>query len=240
VNVIPAIDLRHGRCVRLLRGEQGSESHYLDDPVEAALHWESEGALSLHVVDLDGAFGEPSQKEVVGRIVRSVRLPVQVGGGVRSGEDFRRLRDLGAARVVFGTVAIESPDVVERALAEDGEAVVVGIDVKERRVAVRGWTSRSGFDPAELGRKWASSGVRRFVYTEVSRDGAMEGIDLERTEAFARAVRRPVTASGGVGTLAHLLASRPLARAGVDGVIVGKALYEKVFTLGEARALMES
>jgi phosphoribosylformimino-5-aminoimidazole carboxamide ribotide isomerase len=239
VNVIPAIDLRHGRCVRLLRGEKGTENVYLDDPVAAAVHWESEGASSLHVVDLDAAFGEPSQQDVVGAIVRSVGVPVQVGGGVRSMTDFRRLRDSGAARVVFGTVAVESPDVVAQALLEDGAAVVVGIDVKGGRIAVRGWTeSGEGVGPLELGRRWADAGVRRFVYTEISRDGAMEGLDLGATETFARAVKRPVTASGGVGTLDHLEALRKLEGTEVDGVIVGRALYENIFTLAEAQAFL--
>lgn len=240
MNVIPAVDLRHGRCVRLLRGEKGTENVYLDDPVAAALHWESEGASSLHVVDLDAAFGERPQRELVGAIVRSVEVPVQVGGGVRSVGDFVRLRDTGASRVVFGTVAIERPDVVEEALAQDREAVVLGVDVKGGRVALRGWTESDGTDPLELGRSWASAGVRRFVYTEVSRDGAMDGIDLEATGAFAREVKQPVVASGGVGTLGHLRALRRLSGVGVDGVIVGTALYERVFSLGEAkRALGE-
>ncbi len=238
--VIPAVDLRHGRCVRLLRGEKGTENVYVDDPVAAARHWESEGASSLHVVDLDAAFGEPSQRALVGAIVSAVEIPVQVGGGVRSVADFRRLRDAGAARIVFGTVAIESPDVVEAALGEDREAVVVGVDVKDGRIAVRGWTKSGGVEPVDLGRKWASSGVSRFVYTEISRDGAMEGLDLERTGAFARAVEKPVVASGGVGTLDDLRALRALAGAGVDSVIIGRALYEKAFTLAEARAILEA
>jgi phosphoribosylformimino-5-aminoimidazole carboxamide ribotide isomerase len=240
VNVLPAIDLRHGRCVRLLRGNKDSERVYADDPVAVARHWESEGAVSLHVVDLDAAFGESSQQEIVDAIVRSVAVPVQVGGGVRSVSDFLRLRNAGAARVVFGTVAVESPEVVERALAQDRDAVVVGVDVKGGSTAVRGWTASGGVDPLELGRRWAASGVPRFVYTETSRDGVMQGLDLEATEAFARAVDGKVIASGGVGTLRHLGQLKALAAAGVEGVIVGKALYEKSFSLPEARALLES
>ncbi|MGH9321486.1 MAG: 1-(5-phosphoribosyl)-5-[(5-phosphoribosylamino)methylideneamino]imidazole-4-carboxamide isomerase [Vicinamibacteria bacterium] len=240
MEVFPAIDLRGGRCVRLVRGEKGSETRYAENAVAVASFWESQGASMLHVVDLDAAFGEPNQRELLKQILRSVSIPVQVGGGVRSHEDFLELRDAGARRIVFGTLAAERPAaVVERALASDAEAVVVGVDVKEGRVAVRGWAERAGDDPIELGRRLRRSGARSFVYTEVGRDGVMEGLDLEATERFARAVGGNVIASGGVGSLAHLEASRTLAASGVEGVIVGRALYERAFTLADARRVLE-
>jgi phosphoribosylformimino-5-aminoimidazole carboxamide ribotide isomerase len=232
MKVIPAIDLRQGNCVRLLRGEKRAETRYGSDPEEVAAAWESEGASMLHVVDLDAAFGEAPQRGLVERIVRRVAIPVQVGGGVRTLADFQRLRRAGASRVVFGTAAAKTPDVVASALEEDAESVVIGVDVRNGEVAVRGWTEGSGDDPRILGTKWASLGVRRFVYTEVSRDGAMSGLDLESTASFARAVGGGVLASGGVGSLDHL---EPLkAVAGIEGAIVGRALYEHAFTLREA------
>jgi phosphoribosylformimino-5-aminoimidazole carboxamide ribotide isomerase len=234
MRVIPAIDLRQGSCVRLVRGERGSETRYGSDPEGVAAHWESQGASMLHVVDLDAAFGEPPQRALVERIVRRVSIPVQVGGGIRTLEDFLGLRDSGAARLVFGTVAAEKPEIVTRALEEDRDKVVIGVDVKHGRVAVRGWTEGAGTDPLDLGRKWAAEGVSGFVYTEVARDGVMTGVDLEATAGFARAVGGRVIASGGVGSLDHLRALKTIASAGIEGVIVGRALYERAFTLPEA------
>jgi phosphoribosylformimino-5-aminoimidazole carboxamide ribotide isomerase len=161
-----------------------------------------------------------------------------VGGGVRTRDDFLALREAGAARVVFGTAAAEKPEVVARCLEEDEEGVVVGVDVKDGRVAVRGWTEGAGADPLELGKKWAAAGVLRFVYTQVARDGVMTGVDLRATAGFARATGGKVIASGGVGSLDHLRELKALVADGVEGVIVGRALYEKAFTLAEARAAL--
>jgi len=163
----------------------------------------------LHLVDLDAAFGETPQRALVERIVRRAAIPVQVGGGVRTLEDFLALRASGAARVVFGTAAAENPDVVSRALDEDGDRVVVGVDVKDGRVAVRGWTEGTGANPLDLGQKWAAAGVGSFVYTEVERDGVMG--DLSATASFARATGGKVIASGGVGSLDHLRALKSIA-----------------------------
>jgi phosphoribosylformimino-5-aminoimidazole carboxamide ribotide isomerase len=245
MRVVPAIDLRRGSTVRLVRGERGSETRYGSDPEAVAAHWESEGASMLHVVDLDAAFGEPTQRALVVRIVRRVAIPVQVGGGIRTLDDFLRLRDAGAARVVFGTAAAENPEIVARAIEEDRDKVVVGVDVKNGNVAVRGWTEGTPADPIELGRRWAAAGVRSFVYTEVARDGVMSGIDLESTARFARATGANgarggrVIASGGIGSLDHLRELKAIASIGIEGVIVGRALYEKAFTFAEAREAAE-
>jgi phosphoribosylformimino-5-aminoimidazole carboxamide ribotide isomerase len=237
MKVIPAIDLRQGGAVRLIQGAKGTETRFGSDPAEVAARWESEGASMLHVVDLDAAFGEPRQRPLVEKILRRVSIPVQVGGGVRTLDDFRALADAGASRIVFGTAAAEDPDVVSRALDEDGDRVVVGVDVKNGGVAVRGWTDGAAADPLELGRRWAAAGVRSFVYTEVSRDGVMTGIDLKATSAFARATGGNVIASGGVGSLDHLRLLKTVAGAGIEGVIIGRALYEKAFTLAEAQSI---
>jgi phosphoribosylformimino-5-aminoimidazole carboxamide ribotide isomerase len=207
-----------------------------------AVQWESEGASMLHLVDLDAAFGETPQRALVERIVRRAAIPVQVGGGVRTLEDFLALRASGAARVVFGTAAAENPDVVSRAFDKDGDRVVVGVDVdvKDGRVAVRGWTEGAGANPLDLGRKWAAAGVGSFVYTEVERDGVMGGVDLSATASFARATGGKVIASGGVGSLDHLRALKSIAVAGIEGVIVGRALYEKAFTVAEAQGVLGS
>ena len=239
MRVIPAIDLRQGSAVRLIQGARGTETRFGSDPVEVAAGWESDGASMLHVVDLDAAFGEPRQRSLVEKILRRVAIPVQVGGGVRTLEDFRWLAGAGASRIVFGTAAAENPDVVSLALEEDRERVVVGVDVKEGAVAVRGWTEGAQGDPIELGRRWAAAGVRSFVYTEVSRDGVMTGLDLKATTAFARASGGKVIASGGVGSLDHLRLLKTVAGCGIEGVIVGRALYEKAFTLAEAQRVFD-
>jgi phosphoribosylformimino-5-aminoimidazole carboxamide ribotide isomerase len=238
VIVVPAIDLRGGRCVRLVRGEKGSETVYGEDPAAMASFWQSEGASYLHVVDLDAAFGGSRQIRAIASVLHAVHVPVQVGGGVRDVEDFAALLDTGASRVVFGTVAVERPEVVEKALAKDADAVAVAVDVKRGSVCLRGWTERTDVGPSELGRRWATAGVGTFIYTETSRDGTGDGLDVEATERFARAMGKRTIASGGIGSLEHLRALSPLAAAGVEGVIVGRALYERSFTLEEAgRAL---
>lgn len=239
MKLLPALDLRGGRVVRLVRGEKGTESAYGDDPVAVARGFVASGASFLHVVDLDAAFGGTPQRALIGRIVRAVDVPVQVGGGIRTVDDFRELTELGAARLVFGTVAAERPEVVLAALEIAPEKVVVGVDVRDGRVAVRGWTESVREEPNAFGERWRTKGVDRFVFTDVGRDGVMDGLNVEATVAFARASGGRVTASGGIGALDHLRALRGAEASGVEGVIVGKALYARVFTLEEALAEVE-
>lgn len=240
MKLFPAVDVRHGRAVRLLRGERGTERVYGSDPVETARRWEREGADVLHVVDLDAAFGEEKQRPLLRRIVEAVSLPVQLGGGVRSAADFRELVDIGCWRVVFGTVALEKPGVVDEALALDAERVVVGLDVRDGAIAVRGWTESVNESAIEVARRFRERGVTTFVYTDVSRDGVMEGPNVEETVRLARASGARILASGGVGRLEHLESLSRAASAGADieGVIVGKALYEEAFTLAEAKRVL--
>jgi phosphoribosylformimino-5-aminoimidazole carboxamide ribotide isomerase len=233
--VIPAIDVSRGRCVRLLRGARGTEAVYGNDPVEMARFWEAEGAGMLHVVDLDAAFGHPrSNRGIIERMIREVRVPVQVGGGVRDDAAFEGAVAAGAARVVFGTAAVENPETVRKALARHVSRVVVGVDVRDTRVVIRGWEEQSEKDPIEFAKLWTVAGVRRFVYTDVHHDGSLEGPDIEAVADFARETGAEVIASGGVGSLDDLRRLAGARLPGLSGVIVGKALYEQRFTLGEA------
>ena len=235
MTIIPAIDIEGGKCVRLIRGERGTETVFSEDPVEVALAWQEQGARLIHVVDLDAAFeATEGNRPAVSRIVEAVRVPVQVGGGVRSYADFERLRGAGVARVVFGTAAAKSPSVVRQALASDAPSVVVGIDVRDGRVAVRGWREDSEHGPIELGKRWFGEGVTTFVYTDISRDGVMTGPNVEAVRRFARETGARVVASGGIGSLEDLRRLRVAEADGVEAAIVGRALYERIFTLTEA------
>jgi phosphoribosylformimino-5-aminoimidazole carboxamide ribotide isomerase len=240
MKIIPAIDIRRGRCVRLLRGRKGTETVYRDHPLETALDWQRQGAEILHVVDLDGAFGDDTANlEAVTQIISSSTIPVQVGGGIRTLEHFRRLTDVGATRVVFGTAAVENPALVEDALRVSAERVVVGVDVHQRKVAIRGWESFAVEDPLDFGIRWKQAGVETFVFTDINRDGALEGPNLDATARFAKHVGGGVIASGGVARLDDLRRLRKLEHLGVEAVIVGRALYEGTFTLAEAKAVLK-
>lgn len=221
--------------MRLLRGERGTERVYGDDPLEVALHWQGQGAERLHVVDLDAAFGaRGGNRSTIEMIIDSLRIPVQVGGGVRELSDFRRLTGAGATAVVFGTAAVEEPELIRQALALAPEKVVVGVDAREGRVAVRGWEDLSKEEPVAFARRWIEEGVTTFIYTDILRDGALEGPNLAAIRHFARSLGARVMASGGVGRLEDLRRLRETEIDGVEAVIVGRALYEGIFTLAEA------
>ncbi len=228
--VFPAIDLRGGKCVRLVQGDFGRSKEYDADPVERARGWERRGAAAIHVVDLDGAKeGRPVQTELVARIARAVDVPLQVGGGIRSTEDLADLRRAGASRVVVGTAAVEDRDLRLRAVAEAGPSLVVAVDAREGVVATHGWQRSSGIPVLELADELAADGVASVLYTDVARDGVGSGAALEDTAAVARFL--PTIASGGVRDSWDVAA---LARLdGVVGVVVGTALYEERVTLEE-------
>lgn len=219
--IIPAIDIRGGRCVRLVRGEASRELVYADDPVEVAIRWAAAGARWLHVVDLDGAFsGRPVHLEIVRSVVRSAGIPVQVGGGFRRLADVAAGVNAGAARVILGTAA--------RSLAREAarrfvDRIAVAIDVKDGDVAVEGWTARLGQDAVTLAGDLVSAGIRRFIYTDATRDGTLRGPNVAAIRDFVSATPVPVIAAGGIGADDDLAA---LAGTGVEGVIVGRALYE--------------
>lgn len=240
--VIPAIDLRGGRCVRLTQGQASAETVYSENPVVIAKRWYDEGAELLHVVNLDAALNQndAANLKALERILYEVNIPVQFGGGVRTLDDVRRLDELGATRIVIGTTAIENPVLLEHIIEEFGSTIVVGIDARDGKVALRGWEKLSNLDAVEFAQKVARTGIERIVYTDIARDGMLSGINIDATREIAEASGLWVTASGGVASLADIVALKDLEAAGVDSVIVGKALYEGVFTLGEALDAAES
>lgn len=235
--LLPAIDLRDGRCVRLVQGDFAQETVYDDEPVAVAKRYEAEGAEWLHVVDLDAALeGIPRNREVVVEVVRSVGIPVQCSGGIRSPEAIEAALGAGAARVVLGTQALLDPAFVDEAAGRHGERVAVGLDVRGDRLQARGWTEDAGELWGTLGRL-DDAGVARFVVTDVARDGMLEGPNLGLLRAVMGRTARPVVASGGVASVEDL---RALAAIGVESCIVGKALYAGRFTLPEALAATRS
>jgi phosphoribosylformimino-5-aminoimidazole carboxamide ribotide isomerase len=236
MQIIPAIDLRNGRCVRLMQGRRAEATVYDGDPVEIAQGFAEAGATLLHVVDLDGAFAETisPNREVARRIIETVGIPVQFGGGLRELLDVRELIESGAARVVVGTLALESTEMLTRLVELFGARVAVGIDARGGRVVTRGWEKQEDVTAVELAARVAALGVSRIIYTDVARDGMLEGVNAEQTCAVALASGLPVTASGGVSSLADIERLKTACGTRIDSVIVGKALYEKRFTLEDA------
>jgi 1-(5-phosphoribosyl)-5-[(5-phosphoribosylamino)methylideneamino] imidazole-4-carboxamide isomerase/N-(5'phosphoribosyl)anthranilate isomerase len=238
LTLLPAVDLLGGQATRLVQGALGTETAY-GDPVDAAGAFAAQGAEWLHIVDLDAAFGRgPRNRTQVARIVEAVApVRVEASGGVRSAADLDALLELGAARVVVGTAALEEPGWVVEACRRHGETVAVGLDARGRVLRARGWTT-SGGDLLETLERLDGSGCRRFVYTEVATDGMLSGPALASLEEVLAATERPVIASGGVSSLGDLRALAPLAARGLEGVIVGKALYAGRFTVAEAIATL--
>lgn len=240
VLIIPAIDLKDGRCVRLFQGRMDQATVYSDDPPAMARRWAELGARRLHVVDLDGAIaGRPANLEVIEGIVREVSIPVQVGGGIRSLETIQLLLERGVSRVILGTVAVEEPQLVAQACARWPGRVMVGIDVRDGRVAVRGWVAQTDRSAGQLAREMADLGVEELIVTDISRDGTLTGPNLAMLEEVARAGGVKVIASGGVSSIDDILAVARLEDRGVSGVIVGKALYTGDVDLAEALAALE-
>ena len=238
MRLYPAIDMKNGQCVRLRQGLFDEVNVYSDSPAEMAALWESKGARFLHLVDLDGALAgrlvnEAAIREIVGR----VHIPVQLGGGVRSMENIEALRKLGVFRVIIGTKAVEEPEFVREAVKVFGaEHIVGGIDAKDGRVATRGWESVSEITAMDLCKKMEEYGVRTVVYTDISKDGMMQGPNVSMTKALSDGTSMDIIASGGVAGMADLDA---IQEAGIHGAILGKALYEKKIDLAEAVARLE-
>ena len=235
----PAIDIRGGKAVRLLEGDYSRETTYDADPVDAALRWAEEGAHYLHVVDLDGArVGEPQNLDAIHRIADAVPFPIQVGGGLRDATCVSNVLRAGAERVVIGTAALRDPDFLEQMLARHGERVVVSVDARDGKVSLAGWTETSDVDVAAAVAALSERGVRRFLSTAIEVDGTMEGPALGELRRIAAATPAWVIASGGVGELSHLETLAREAPPNVEGAIVGRALYERRFTVAEAIAAL--
>lgn len=238
--IIPAIDLRDGRCVRLFQGRLDRETVYSSDPVAVARGWEEQGAEWLHVVDLDGAFsGRPWNDGVVLEIVRSIGIPVQVGGGIRNLDTVKYYLDHGVARVILGTGAVADPAFLREATALYGDRIVVGVDCRDGRVCVDGWERTATRDGLEYLEELVRQGVQRIILTDVKRDGTLEGPNLEQIERFAAHAGLKVVASGGVSRLDDLRALKRLESLGVDSVIIGKALYAGAIALADALRVVE-
>ena len=233
--VIPAIDLKDGRCVRLFRGEMDQETVYFENPVDAAKHWLSEGASFLHIVDLNGAVeGRLVHREDVAAICRQAGLSVQLGGGLRSMEAVEAAFDLGVTRVVIGTAAYDSAELLRALCKQFPGKIVVGIDARRGKVAVKGWKETTAMDAVELAQRCEQDGAARLIYTDINRDGTRDGVNLAETLKIAQAVKIPIIASGGVATLGDIRRLRTLEKDGVEGVIVGKALYAVAFSFRDA------
>ena len=235
--LFPAIDLKEGKAVRLLQGRMEDSTVYADNPVEVAKDFESQGAKYLHVVDLNGAFtGEPVNDETIRKIVGSVSLKIQVGGGIRTMERISELLDLGIERVILGTIAVKDPELVAEAARRYGERIVVGIDARDGRVAVQGWAEATEMLAIDLAKAMKAVGIKHVVFTDIARDGMLQGPNIESTVHLARETGLAVIASGGISTLDDLrnIQIEALKGVSIEGVITGKALYSGAFTLREA------
>lgn len=223
MEIIPAIDLKGGKCVRLYQGDYEKETVFSDDPVSVALRWQSEGAKRLHLVDLDGAAkGELCNLDAIEKIATAVEIPVQVGGGVRSLETIEQLLELGVGRAILGTVAVENPSLAEEACQRFGEQIIIGIDARDGWVATRGWLQQSTITAGELAARMVGLGARRFIYTDISRDGTLTSPNFEAVAELLSQVSVPVIAAGGISSVEHLTR---LATLGAEGAIVGRAIY---------------
>lgn len=234
--IYPAIDIRDGKCVRLVQGDYNQETVYNTNPLEVAQDWEAQSAQWIHLVDLDGAkAGHPVNDKLIGQIAQTVKVPVQIGGGLRTEQDVDHLLSLGVSRVIIGTAAIENRQFVYNLLAKHGgDKVAIGIDAREGYVATRGWLETSQVKAEDLAVELAEHGAKTFIFTDISRDGMMEGPNIEAISQLAKVSGQTVIASGGVSKMDDLVRLAEHAAAGVGGAIVGKALYTGSIKLEEA------
>jgi phosphoribosylformimino-5-aminoimidazole carboxamide ribotide isomerase len=232
MEIIPAIDIRCGRCVRLYQGDYNRETVFDEDPVTAALTWYSQGARWLHIVDLDGAVaGEPRNMEAVRQIARETGLSIELGGGIRQEDVAERLLRQGVSRMVLGTAAVEDRELVEKLCRRFGEAVAVSLDARDGKIAVHGWQEDTVFEVLRLSREMVDAGVRRLIYTDIKRDGTLTGPNFDMIEKLIAETNVPVIVAGGISRLDHL---RRISELGAEGAVIGKALYTGDINLAEA------
>jgi phosphoribosylformimino-5-aminoimidazole carboxamide ribotide isomerase len=238
VIVIPAIDLKEGKCVRLEQGLMEKDTVFCDSPADQAREWERQGAELLHIVDLDGAFaGEPKNRASIEAIVKAIAIPTQLGGGIRDIPTIEAYLSLGIGRVILGTAAQRNPELVEEACRLFPGRIVVGIDAKNGMVAVQGWAEVTGVTAVDLAKRFEGYGVSAIIYTDIARDGMMQGPNIEATRALAEAISIPVIASGGVSSLKDIENLMAIESSGIAGAITGKAVYTGAISLAEAVAL---
>ena len=232
MGIYPAIDIKDGKCVRLLQGRFSDVTVYGDNPVEMAKKWEREGGEYLHVVDLDGALkGHGVNAGVISEICKNLNIPVQTGGGIRTMQDIEDKLACGIDRVIIGTSAVKNEEFIKQAVEKYGRRIVVGIDAKDSMVAIEGWEEVSEFTAIDFAKRMESLGVSAFVYTDIATDGTLKGPNVEAMAQMATAVKADVIASGGIGNIEHV---KSLIPTGVEGVIIGRALYADTLKLGEA------
>jgi phosphoribosylformimino-5-aminoimidazole carboxamide ribotide isomerase len=232
MEIIPAVDIRGGRCVRLYQGDYKQETVFDEDPVTAALTWYSQGARWLHIVDLDGAVaGEPRNMEVVGQIIKETGLLIELGGGIRQEKVAEQLLRDGVNRIILGTAAAENRELVKKLCQQFGEAVAVSLDARDGKIAIRGWQKDTVVEVLQLSREMVDAGVRRFIYTDIRRDGTLTEPNFDMIEKLLGEVNVPVIVAGGISRLEHL---RRIKELGAEGAIIGKALYTGDMNLGEA------
>jgi phosphoribosylformimino-5-aminoimidazole carboxamide ribotide isomerase len=241
MNLIPAIDLKQGQCVRLRQGRMEDSTVFSDDPVAMASKWVLQGCKRLHLVDLDGAFeGKPVNADAIEAISAAhPDLPIQIGGGIRTIETAAAYIEAGVSYVIIGTQAVRSPDFVTKLCVEFPGKVIVGIDAKDGMVAVQGWAESSDQTAEDLAKKFEDQGVSSIVYTDISRDGMMQGVNVEATSQLASAISIPVIASGGVTDMNDIIRLNEVKQTGIEGVIIGRALYEGTISLVQAQQYID-
>jgi phosphoribosylformimino-5-aminoimidazole carboxamide ribotide isomerase len=232
MEIIPAIDIRNGKCVRLYQGDYNQETVFNENPVTAALAWYSQGARWLHIVDLDGAVsGEPQNMEVVEEIIKESNLSIELGGGIRQKEVAEKLLNHGVSRIILGTAAIENRELVKKLCQQFGEAIAVSLDGRDSKIAIHGWQKNTVVEVLQLSREMIDAGVRRLIYTDIKRDGTLTEPNFDMISRLLTEAKVPLIVAGGISREEHL---RKLKQLGAEGVIIGKALYTKDIDLGEA------
>jgi len=240
--LIPAIDLKDGKCVRLRQGRMEDETVFADDPLDMAQRWVDAGARRLHLVDLNGAFaGQPVNTQVIRRIADAFPdVPIQVGGGIRDEDTVQLYLDAGVQYVIIGTKAVSAPHFINDLCLEFPGHIIVGLDARDGKVAIDGWSKLSNHDVIDMAQHFERDGVEAIVYTDISRDGMMQGVNVEATVKMAREISTPVIASGGISSLDDIKALQTVAEEGIMGAIIGRALYEGSIDLVEAQKLVEA